>query len=225
MSNLNFLLFGIYPYIALAVFVVGCWIRYDREPYTWKADSSQLLDQKGFRLSSNLFHIGIIFVLCGHFVGLLTPASIYHHVITSPQKQLLAMISGGSFGLLCLVGLVMLLKRRLMNPRVRATSKTSDIVILVMLLIQLLLGLSTIFASAQHLDGVEMEHLAEWAQGIVTLRGVTASEAIAHVDLIFKLHIFFGLTLLVVFPFTRLVHMISVPVKYFARNYQLVRER
>jgi len=225
MSNFNNFLFGVYPYIAIAVFFIASWVRYDREPYTWKADSSQLLDKKGFRLASNLFHVGIIFVLCGHFVGLLTPASIYHHFITSPQKQLLAMVSGGTFGLVCLVGLLMLVNRRLNNPRVRAVSKTSDIIILLMLLVQLLLGLSSIFASAQHLDGAEMEHLAEWAQGIVTFRGLDAAAAIAHVDLIFKLHIFFGLTIFLVFPFTRLVHIISVPVKYFARNYQIVRQR
>lgn len=225
MSNLNFLLFGIYPYIVAAVFFIGCWVRYDREPYTWKADSSQLLDKKKFRVASNLFHIGIIFVISGHVVGLLTPEHIYHHFISSPHKQLLAMVSGGAFGLICLVGMVMLIHRRLANPRVRAVSKTSDIVILLMLLIQLLLGLSTIFASSQHLDGSEMKLLAHWAQSIVTFRGVSAAEAIADVNLIFKMHIFFGLTILLVFPFTRLVHMISVPVKYLARNYQIVRQR
>ena len=225
MSNLNFLLFGIYPYIAIAVLFIGSWIRYDREPYSWKADSSQLLDQKGFRLASNLFHIGIIFVLVGHFVGLLTPHAIYEHFISTANKQLLAMVSGGFFGLLCLIGLVMLLKRRLTNPRVRAVSKTSDIFILVLLLVQLLLGLMTIFASMSHLDGSVMVLLGNWAQSIVTLQGVAAAEAMATVGVIYKLHIFVGLTMLLVFPFTRLVHVISVPVKYFARNYQLVRQR
>jgi len=224
-SNLNFLLFGIYPYIAIIVLFIGSWIRYDREPYSWKADSSQILDQKGFRLASNLFHIGIIFVLMGHFVGLLTPEAIYHVFISSPDKQLMAMISGGFFGFLCLVGLIMLINRRLNNPRVRANSRTSDIVILFMLLIQLVLGLLTIFASSHHLDGSVMIMLADWAQSIVTLQGLQAAQSIEPVGLIYKLHVFFGLTLLLVFPFTRLVHIISVPVKYFTRNYQLVRQR
>jgi len=225
MSNLDNLLFGAYPYIAVAILFIGSWIRYDREPYSWKADSSQLLDQKGFRLASNLFHIGIIFVLMGHFVGLLTPHAIYEHFISSEAKQLLAMVSGGFFGFLCLIGLVMLINRRLNNPRVRAVSKTSDIVILFMLLIQLVLGLFTIVASTHHLDGSVMILLADWAQSIVTLRPVEAATSIASVGLVYKLHVFFGLTLLVVFPFTRLVHIISVPVKYFTRNYQLVRQR
>ncbi|MBL4942192.1 MAG: respiratory nitrate reductase subunit gamma [Colwellia sp.] len=224
-SNLNFLLFGIYPYIAITVLFIGSWIRYDREPYSWKADSSQLLDQKGFRLASNLFHIGIIFILAGHFVGLLMPESIYHHFISSADKQLLAMVSGGFFGVLCLIGLVMLLNRRLNNPRVRAVSKSSDIFVLVLLLVQLILGLLTIFASMDHLDGSVMILLGIWAQSIVTLQGVQAAEAMVTVGLIYKLHVFVGLTMLLVFPFTRLVHVISVPVKYFVRNYQIVRQR
>jgi nitrate reductase gamma subunit len=225
MSNLNTFLFGIYPYIAFTVFIVASWIRYDREPYTWKADSSQLLSSKGFRVASNLFHIGVIFILMGHFVGLLTPESVYHHVISSADKQLLAMVSGGFFGVLCLIGLVMLIHRRLTNPRVRATSKTSDIVVLFLLLAQLLLGLSTIVASTHHLDGSVMIMLANWAQSIVTFQGMEAAAAIAPVSLVYKLHVFLGMTLLLVFPFTRLVHIMSVPVKYFGRNYQVVRQR
>ena len=135
------------------------------------------------------------------------------------------MVSGGFFGVICLIGLVMLLKRRLTNPRVRAVSKTSDIFILVLLLVQLLLGLMTIFASMSHLDGSVMVLLGDWAQSIVTLQGVAAAEAMTTVGIIYKLHIFVGLTMLLVFPFTRLVHVISVPVKYFARNYQIVRQR
>lgn len=225
MSNFNFFLFGIYPFIALSVFFIGCWIRYDREPYSWKADSSQLLDQKGFWVASNMFHIGIIFILGGHFVGLLTPESIYHHFISSPDKQLLAMVSGGFFGIICLIGLVMLIKRRLNSPRVRATSRRSDIVVLFMLLIQLVLGLLTIVASMGHLDGSVMILLATWTQSIATFQGVQAAEAIESVNFIYKLHILVGLTLIMIFPFTRLVHVISVPVKYFARSYQLVRQR
>ena len=225
MNNLNHLLFGIYPYIAIMVLLVASWIRFDREPYTWKADSSQLLDGKNFRIASNLFHIGVIFILMGHFVGLLTPEWIYHHVISSPNKQLLAMVSGGFFGILCLIGLLMLIKRRLTNPRVRASSKFSDIFILLLLLVQLLLGLSTIVASLDHLDGSVMIALADWAQNIVILNPQQASESIAAVPLVYKLHVFVGLSMIFVFPFTRLVHMISAPVWYLGRRYQVVRER
>jgi nitrate reductase gamma subunit len=225
MSDLNTFLFGIYPYIAIIVCVVACWIRFDREPYTWKADSSQMLDGKGFRVASNLFHVGVIFILMGHFVGLLTPEWLYHHVISSPNKQLVAMISGGFFGILCLIGLLMLLKRRLTNPRVKASSKFSDNMVLIGLLIQLVLGLMTIVVSMDHLDGSVMIMLGNWAQSIVTFQASAAAMYIEPVHIIYKLHVFVGLTMILFFPFTRLVHIISVPVWYFGRRYQVVRER
>lgn len=225
MSYLNNLFFGIYPYIAILTCVVGSWIRFDREAYTWKAGSSQMLRTKGMRVASNLFHVGVIFVLMGHFVGLLTPESIYHVFISTENKQLLAMVSGGFFGLVCLVGLVMLLKRRLTDPRIRATSSNSDIFILGLLLVQLILGLLTIVASASHMDGSVMVLLATWAQSIVTFQAVQAAEAMETVGIIYKLHVFVGLTMILVFPFTRLVHIISVPVWYLGRRYQIVRQR
>lgn len=225
MSDFNFLLFGIYPYIAIMVLLIGSWIRFDREPYTWKADSSQMLSKKSFRLASNLFHVGVIFILMGHFVGLLMPESIYHHFISSPNKQILAMASGGFFGILCLIGLLMLIKRRLGDDRVRATSKKSDIFILFLLLLQLVLGLLTIIASFGHLDGSVMIMLGNWAQSIVTFQGMKAAAAIEPVSIIYKLHVFVGLTMLLVFPFTRLVHVISAPVWYLGRRYQIVRQR
>ncbi len=224
MSYLNMVLFGIYPYIAVAVCLIGAWARFDRAQYTWKAGSSQLL-RNDLRLASNLFHVGVLFILAGHFVGLLTPESVYHHVISTSAKQILAMVSGGLFGLLCMAGLIMLLRRRLTDPRIRATSNTSDIVLLWMLLAQVTLGLLTIVASAQHLDGSVMVMLANWAQSIVTLQPVDAALSIEPVSLVYKLHVFLGLTLILIVPFTRLVHVISAPVWYLGRRYQVVRIR
>lgn len=225
MSNFNFLLFGVYPYIALAICLIGSWARFDLSQYSWKAGSSQMLQPRGMRLASNLFHIGIIFVLCGHFVGLLMPEALYHHFISSADKQLLAMVSGGFFGILCLIGLVMLLHRRLTDARVRASSSRSDVMILLVLLAQLVLGLLTIVASTGHMDGAVMVLLGNWAQGVVTLQPVAAAETIASVSLIYKLHVFLGVTLFVLFPFTRLVHIVSAPVWYLGRRYQIVRQK
>ena len=225
MSYFNTLLFGLYPYIALLVCLVGSWIRFDREQYTWKAGSSQMLNNKNFRLANNLFHVGVIFVLMGHFVGLLTPESVYHYVVSTPAKQMLAMISGGVFGFLALIGMTMLIKRRLTDDRVRANSSKSDIMILLLLYAQLILGLCTIIASSQHMDGSVMLLLGTWAQSVVTFQPVEAAAAIANVHIIYKLHVLLGLTLFVVFPFTRMVHVISAPIWYLGRNYQLVRQK
>ena len=225
MSNFNLLMFGVYPYVALAICLIGSWARFDLSQYTWRAGSSQMLDGKGMRVASNLFHVGIIFVLAGHFVGLLTPHAVYHHLISTENKQLLAMVSGGIFGVMCLVGLIMLINRRLNNPRIRASSSTSDIMILFVLLAQLVLGLLTIFASTQHMDGSMMVMLGEWAQSIVTLQPIKAATAIAPVGIIYKLHVFLGVTLFVLFPFTRLVHIVSAPIWYLGRRYQIVRQK
>ncbi|MCP1506191.1 nitrate reductase gamma subunit [Pseudomonas marginalis] len=225
MSKWNLLVFGVYPYVALAICLLGSWARFDLSQYTWKAGSSQMLNNRGMRVASNFFHIGVLFVLAGHFVGLLTPASVYHHVISTEHKQLLAMVSGGVFGLLCLVGLLMLVKRRLSDPRVRATSSPSDILILLVLLAQLVLGLLTIVASTGHMDGSVMVMLADWAQNVVLLRPVDAAASIEPVSLIYKAHVALGLTLFVLFPFTRLVHMVSAPIWYLGRRYQIVRQK
>ena len=225
MNYLNQFFFGYFPYVALGIFVIGSALRYDRDQYSWKADSSQLLSKKGMRVGSNLFHIGIIFLFFGHFVGLLTPEWVYHPFMTPGFKQVMAMTAGGIFGTLCLIGLVMLLSRRLTNKRIRATSHPADIMILVVLLVQLILGLITIPFSAQHLDGSSMIALANWAQHIVTFRSGAAA-FIVNEAWVFKLHLFLGMSIFVLFPFTRLVHIWSVPVQYLTRsNYQIVRKR
>ncbi|MBT9539070.1 respiratory nitrate reductase subunit gamma [Thiobacillus sp.] len=226
MSYSQNFLFGIYPYIALSVFFLGSLIRFDREQYTWKSDSSQLLRRGQLRLGSNLFHIGVLFLFFGHFVGMLTPHFVYEPFMSAGAKQILAMVSGGTAGVLAFIGLTLLLHRRLTEPRIRATSKPSDIMILLLLWLQLLLGLATIPLSAQHLDGSMMIRLAEWGQRIVTFRG-GAVELLEGAGWIFKTHLFLGMTIFLVFPFTRLVHVWSgfAATTYVVRAWQLVRPR
>ncbi len=226
MSYSQHFLFGIYPYIALAIFFLGSLIRFDREQYSWKSDSSQLLRRKQLLLGSNLFHIGVLFLFFGHLVGMLTPHFVYEPFISSGSKQILAMISGGIFGLLGFIGVTLLLHRRLTEPRIRATSKGSDILILVLLWLQLALGLATIPLSAQHLDGSMMVRLAGWAQHIVTFRG-GAVELLEGAGWIFKTHLLLGMTIFLIFPFTRLVHIWSgfAATTYAVRAWQLVRPR
>lgn len=222
---LNFFLFQIFPYIAIAAFLLGCVLRFDRDPYSWRTKSSQLLRRKQLILGSIFFHLGILTILAGHFVGLLTPIQIFDALgITHGAKQILAMTAGGIAGFFCLIGLCMLLHRRLFDARIRNNSSFADIGVLVLLLAQLLLGLFTIPVSMHHLDGHEMVKFMNWAQHIATFRG-GAHMFIADTALVFKLHITLGLFLLLVFPFTRLVHALSAPVGYVLRPYQIVRKR
>ena len=226
LSYLNTLLYGIYPYIALVVLVVGSIIRYDREPYSWRSGSSQLLRRKQLMWGSVLFHLGVLFIFAGHFVGLLTPIWIWDALGVSHQaKQTLAVVAGGIAGIMGIVGATLLVHRRLFDPRVRAQSSSTDTLIIVLLWVQLFLGLSTIPISIAHIDGHEMLKFMSWAQGIFTF-DLSASSYVADAPIIFKLHLFLGLTILFLFPFTRLVHMLSVPVRYIWRpGYQVVRQK
>ncbi len=226
MNALNHFVFGIYPYLCLAVFLLGSLIRFDRDQYTWKSDSSQLLRSGQLRWGSNLFHVGILFLFFGHGFGMLTPHVVYEGFITAGDKQLLAMVSGGLFGVLGFIGVSLLLHRRLTDPRIRKTSRPGDIPLLWLLWAQFALGLATIPLSAQHLDGSVMLALSEWAQRIVTFRG-GAAELMLDMSPVFKLHMALGMTIFLVFPFTRLVHVWSgfASVGYVFRPYQVVRSR
>lgn len=225
-SFINHLLFGIYPYIALVVLAVGSVIRFDREPYGWRSGSSQLLRRKQLIAGSVLFHAGVLVIFVGHVGGLLTPIVLFDALgVPHGAKQLLAIIAGGVAGVLALTGATLLLHRRLFDPRIRKTSSFSDIMILALLWIQLILGLSTIPISMNHLDGGEMVKFMTWAQGIFTFQA-DASAYVADANIVFRLHLFLGLTILFLFPFTRLVHMLSAPARYIWRpGYQIVRSR
>ncbi|MBN9037421.1 MAG: respiratory nitrate reductase subunit gamma [Rhizobiales bacterium] len=221
----NFL-FGIYPYIAITVMVMASIARYERDPFTWKSKSSQLLRKRQFIAGSVLFHVGVLIIFAGHLVGLLTPIQVFDFLgVSHGAKQILAVALGGVAGLMALAGGALLVHRRLFDPRIRANSTFADTGIMVLLMVQLLLGLATIVVSLGHLDGHEMVKFMNWAQSIVYLRA-GAADYIVDVNPLFKTHILLGLTIFLLFPFTRLVHMLSAPVRYLWRpGYQIVRSR
>jgi nitrate reductase gamma subunit len=222
---MNFFLFQILPYLSLSVCILGCMLRFDRDPYSWRSKSSQLLRRKQLMVGSVFFHVGILIVLAGHAVGLLTPIAVFDALgIPHGAKQVLAIVVGGVAGVFCLIGLLMLLHRRLFDPRIRATSSVADIAVLFLLLAQLLLGLCTIPVSMGHLDGHEMVKFMEWAQHILTFRA-GAADFIADVHPIFKMHLTLGMLLFIAFPFTRLVHALSAPIGFVFRPWQIVRRR
>ena len=223
---INSIVFGWYPYFCLTVFLLGSLLRFDREQYTWRSGSSQLLRRRQLMWGSNLFHVGILVIFAGHFVGLLTPIWVFDALgISHTFKQWMAIVLGGVAGIACFIGITLLAHRRLFDQRIRTTSSFGDIAILLLLWLQLTLGLGTIFVSLEHLDGHEMVKFMTWAQGILTLQpGVAA--LVADVSPVVKAHLFLGMTIFLVFPFTRLVHVWSAPIWYLGRTgYQVVRTR
>ncbi|GJH24299.1 respiratory nitrate reductase subunit gamma [Caballeronia sp. EK] len=227
MNMFNAFVFGIYPYIAASIFLFGSLVRFEREQYTWKADSTQFVERGNLRLGNILFHIGILGLFFGHLVGLLTPVALWDALgIEHSVKQVVAMVAGGVMGTMCLAGLLILLHRRLASARLSAITKIGDRVLLLWILVTLLLGLSTIGVSAGHMDGSMMVRLMTWAQHIVTFRA-DAARYVADAPLLFRVHLFMGMSLFVILPFTRLVHVWSgfASLGYLGRAWQLVRSR
>jgi nitrate reductase gamma subunit len=226
MNGVYGFLFQVYPYVCFTVFVMGSLIRFDQNQYSWKSDSSQLLRAGLLRWGSNLFHFGILFLFFGHLVGLFTPHSVYGVFMSAGTKQMLAVVAGGIAGALCFVGLSMLLYRRVFDPRIRLTSHRTDIAILVILWVQLVVGLITLPFSWAHADGSTMVILADWAQRIVTLRPVDAT-VLSALPWPYLFHIVFGMTIFLLFPFSRLVHVWSgfATVGFLFRAHQVVRSR
>jgi nitrate reductase gamma subunit len=219
------ILFVWYPYVCLSAFIFGSLIRFDRDPYTWKAHSSQLLRKKQLAWGSNLFHFGILFLFLGHTVGLLTPKAIYTLFMTPAQKQMIAIVAGGIAGTVCFIGLSLLLHRRLYDSRIRQTSTYMDLAVLIILWVQLCIGLLTLPFSLGHTDGSVMIQLSNWAQGILTVQPVDA-RTLQGLDWPYLLHLVLGMTIFLIFPFSRLVHIWSAPVWYLGRKgYQVVRTR
>lgn len=222
---LNNFLFSYYPYVAIIIFLLGSIYRYENNQYSWKTSSSQLLENSMLFWANNLFHIGIIFLLFGHFFGLMTPKSIYTKIISPEKKQILAMLTGGMAGIICLIGLTLLLYRRILNIRINITSEKMDVLILIILYIQLIIGIASIFISYKHMENPgTMIALANWVQGIFIL-SPDIHLYVINEHWLFKIHLILGLTIFLIFPFTRLIHVFSFPYLYILREgYQIIRK-
>lgn len=225
MDFINEFLFGFFPYLCAVVFFLGSWARFDRSQYTWRAQSSQLLRARQLFWGSVLFHAGILLLFFGHLFGLLTPPSVYHALGLSVKgKQILAATAGGIFAIMCFVGMTMLIHRRLTDRRIRATSKRTDIFILLFIYAQLILGIAGLPWSFANLEGTHMLVMAEWARSVFLF--AADPHLLDHVPWIYKVHIVAGMSLFLIFPFTRLVHIWSAPIWFLGRpGWQIVRRQ
>lgn len=223
---LNNLLFGFYPYLVMGIFITGCVMRYCGHQETWHVNSTQMVSGGiGYRIAINAFHLSIIFLFFSHLFGLLTAYSIYSYVLSAATKQLLAIVVGGTVGTICLISMTFILIRRFTDPRVAPYKSTIDNTMFVLIYVELIVGLLSIFKSVEHVNGESMRALASWAQYIFTFRA-DAADFVADQNIIFKIHLFLGLTITLLVPFTPIVHMFSVPLGYlFRRTRQIVRKR
>ncbi len=219
-ETINIAAFLIFPYLALTLFVVGHAFRYATDWTHWNAKSSQLLDKSSLRYGISIFHWGVIIVFLGHFGGMLIPQALYDVIgFDTHRHELVARWLGLLSGVLMVFGVFWLLVRRTLRGRIFATTSKNDYFLLLFLLLVSGLGLyNLLFAKYDVLFKV-----APWIRSILVL--APRPELMAAAPVSFKLHITLALALLAYSPFTRLVHIWSIPVTYVFRRYVVFRRR
>jgi len=215
----------IFPYLMLTIFVVGHIYRYNTDQYGWTARSSEFMEKKTLKWGSILFHVGIIMVFGGHVVGLLIPKTWTEALgMTEAMYHAGAIYGGGLAGIITLSGIMILLFRRVNNKRVRATSSFGDIFIAVLLFVEIVMGMYNTLGFNLFVGGFDYrETLAPWFRGILLFR--PNATLMTEVPLFFQLHTLFAFAIFGIWPFTRLVHVWSIPIEYFKRSYILYRSR
>jgi nitrate reductase gamma subunit len=216
--NWNSLLFGIFPYIALTLVVAVTAYRMVYRPFSVSAQSSQLLEQKRLFFGSVAMHWGLVIVLLGHLVALLLPKGLLLWNAV-PVRLYLLEITGLALGIWALFGTYLLLARRISVARVRSASTPMDYLVLVVILISALTGVLT---------AVLYRYGSFWFPAVMTpylwsiLTLQPRPELIRDLPFWTQLHVFNFWLFLAVFPFSRLVHVITVPLGYALRPWQIV---
>jgi nitrate reductase gamma subunit len=214
------LIYTVFPYLCLAVFVLGHAYRYVTDRYRWNARSSEFLEKKSLFYGSTLFHWGIVLTFLGHAGGLLIPQRFYDLFGIRAEIHLaVAYWMGLLVGVAAFGGCLLLLWRRIANSRVNAAGTPNDLVTLVGLLLVIGLGLYNVLFG--HYD--VLYTLAPWIRGIVTF--TPDPELMRPVPVSYKLHVLSAWALLAFSPFSRLVHIWSLPLVYFVRRRILFRRR
>jgi nitrate reductase gamma subunit len=216
----NLFFWVVFPYIAITIFFIGNAYRFFAHQYTWTSKSSEILEKKTLRPASMLFHYGVIFAFIGHIIGIVIPKSWTQELgITEELYEALALYAGTAAGLMMIIGLVLFIYRRLSNPRLKAITSTMDWIVLILLLAITILGnINTIVLHHDY-----RETVAPWFRGLWMF--TPNYTLMAEVPFILKLHIFLVFVLTAIFPFTRLVHMLSIPLSYIFRKPIIYRER
>ena len=222
-SVLDLVLWVVYPYIALTIFIVGLILRFNRDPYGWTSKSSEILEKKWLRVGSLMFHWGFLIVVIGHVIGLLVPPSVDESLgISTETYHIIAIYAGGISGLVALIGVLILLLRRILIKRIRATSDADDYFTLVLLLIVLSAGLSNTIGYDVIVGPYDYRYtIGVWVRGLLTFH--PQYQVMASAPISFQIHVLLGLFFFAALPFTRLVHIFSLPVPYLWRKYIVYR--
>jgi nitrate reductase gamma subunit len=222
---MKLLLWVALPYVSIAILVAGTIWRWRYDKFGWTTRSSELYEKRLLRIASPLFHYGLIFVILGHVMGLLIPESWTEALGVSEDAYHWGSLVGGAIaGLAALVGLAMLIYRRRTTGPVFSATTRNDKLMYVLLGGSILLGVGVTIIENGILGPYDYRQtVGPWFRGIFTLR--PDPDLMTGIPLLYKFHVLFGLLLVVLFPFTRLVHAFAVPVKYLFRPYVVYRSR
>lgn len=221
---LNQFLWGILPYIVLTIFVVGHVYRYKHDQFGWSSKSSEFLEKKRLRIGSLMFHWGMFFVLAGHVMGILIPVDFYEAIgVSESLYHTMAIGFGIPAGIVAIIGLIILSHRRLSIKRILVTSTKSDILVLVLFAVIMLSGLSSTFLNIESHGFDYRTTIGPWFRSIFLLQ--VNPDYMKDVPIWFKIHILSAFGIFAVWPFTRLVHVFSLPLWYLHRSYVVYRRR
>jgi nitrate reductase gamma subunit len=224
-TRLDWLLWVVLPYVSVTVFVVGHIWRYRRDQFTWTTRSTQLLERRRLRIGNLLFHFGLLAVLGGHFAGILVPKSLTNAAGVPEWTYHDASVTMGTIsGTAMVVGFGLLMLRRGTDARVRATTSRIDIVTYLLLGAVMIMGMAETIGI--NLFGAGYDYrvtVAPWFRGLFTLQ--TDPSLMASAPLVYRVHIALAFLLLALWPFSRLVHVWSVPIAYLRRSPIIYRSR
>jgi len=225
MSQGPLLIYGVLPYAAIAVFIVGTWWRYRTDQYGWGARSTQLLESRVLKYASNIFHLGVLAAIGGHVLGILVPQSWTEAVgLSDSAYHVIAVIGGVSAGTAVCVGFAALVYRRIRYSRVRVTTTHADIVVFALLALGIITGMLATLTNLG--DSVNYrESVGPWFRNLLVFNPSPESMTGEHISFIFQLHVTLVWLLYAFWPFSRLVHVWSIPVDYLRRSPILYRTR
>ncbi|MGB9592107.1 MAG: respiratory nitrate reductase subunit gamma [Candidatus Kryptoniota bacterium] len=225
MNAFDQFLWVIFPYLMLSISVVGHIYRYKINQLNWSARSSEFLEKNHLRWGSILFHYGIIFVFFGHVAGLLIPAKVVSQLgITDEIYHIFAIYSGGAAGIIVTIGLLLLFVRRVSNERVSINSSFTDKFILILLLILIGFGLyNTLIYNVFFGSFNYRITIAPWLRSLIVF--APDAKLMVGVPLSYQIHVLLSFLIVGVWPFSRLVHIWSVPIDFLYRRNILYRKQ
>ena len=218
MNYMNQFLWVIFPYLMITISIVAHIYRYITDKTGWTTKSSEFLEKKALRIGSVLFHFGIIFVFFGHVLGLLIPKEFLSSIGVSEELYHLIAISFGSLaGLVTFIGAVVLIFRRYSDKKVSVTSSFGDKFILVLLVLVIGVGLYNTLVYNLTVNVYDYRStIGPWIRSLIVF--APDAELMKNVPLSYQIHVFLAFLTFGIWPFTRLVHVWSIPIAYFKRS-------